>query len=267
MDQTLPRIHNPYEPFAFTDVATEAAGKLEQVYCHFWQLSDTMILGMKDTRLPFLIDGLQVLKEAGYDSIIRNSGGLGVINDAGVLNVSWIFPKTLAATTDAAYQRMVDLMREAFPEKEIAAYEIPNSYCPGTFDLSMDGKKIAGTAQRRIKAGIAVMMYLSVNGDQHYRGEVVRTFYQRSLKEQFGTNGYPAVEPTSMTTLQDVLQRSFSVSEAASRLQEALMRLTKSSLSPVTASEWVEKNDQAALLEARMTNMYQRNQPIKESSQ
>lgn len=85
------------------------------------------------------------------------------------------------------------------------------------------------------------MMYLSVNGDQHYRGEVVRTFYQRSLKEQFGTNGYPAVEPTSMTTLQDVLQRSFSVSEAASRLQEALMRLTKSSLSPVTASEWVEK--------------------------
>ena len=44
-----------------------------------------------------------------------------------------------------------------------------------------------------------------------------------------------------MTTLQDVLQRSFSVSEAASRLQEALMRLTKSSLSPVTASEWVEK--------------------------
>ena len=54
------------------------------------------------------------------------------------------FPKTLAATTDAAYQRMVDLMREAFPEKEIAAYEIPNSYCPGTFDLSMDGKKIAG---------------------------------------------------------------------------------------------------------------------------
>ena len=45
------------------------------------------------------------------------------------------------------------------------------------------------------------------------------------------------------------------------------MRLTKSSLSPVTASEWVEKNDQAALLEARMTSMYQRNQPIKESSQ
>ena len=29
------------------------------------------------------------------------------------------FPKTLAATTDAAYQRMVDLMRVAFPEKKL----------------------------------------------------------------------------------------------------------------------------------------------------
>lgn len=271
IDQMLPfdpqTTENRFLPFALTDVLSEYAGVHHQKFLHFWQLPDTMILGMKDTRVPYFTEGISALTTAGFQPIIRNSGGLGVINDAGVLNVSWIFPKTLAATTDAAYQRMVDLMREAFPEKEIAAYEIPNSYCPGTFDLSMDGKKIAGTAQRRIKAGIAVMMYLSVNGDQHYRGEVVRTFYQRSLKEQFGTNGYPAVEPTSMTTLQDVLQRSFSVSEAASRLQEALMRLTKSSLSPVTASEWVEKNDQAALLEARMTNMYQRNQPIKESSQ
>lgn len=140
MDQTLPRIHNPYEPFAFTDVATEAAGKLEQVYCHFWQLSDTMILGMKDTRLPFLIDGLQVLKEAGYDSIIRNSGGLGVINDAGILNVSLIFPKHLAATTDAAYEMMATLLQTAFPERTILAYEIADSYCPGTYDLSIDGK-------------------------------------------------------------------------------------------------------------------------------
>ena len=190
IDQMLPfdpqTTENRFLPFALTDVLSEYAGVHHQEFLHFWQLPDTMILA---------------LTTAGFQPIIRNSGGLGVINDAGVLNVSWIFPKTLAATTDAAYQRMVDLMREAFPEKEIAAYEIPNSYCPGTFDLSMDGKKIAGTAQRRIKAGIAVMMYLSVNGDQHYRGEVVRTFYQRSLKEQFGTNGYPAVEPTSMTTL------------------------------------------------------------------
>ena len=47
----------------------------------------------RNERYPaaFLIDGLQVLKEAGYASIIRNSGGLGVINDAGILNVSLIF--------------------------------------------------------------------------------------------------------------------------------------------------------------------------------
>lgn len=256
---------NHFLPFALTDVLSEYAGVHHQEFLHFWQLPDTMILGMKDTRVPFFDEGIKVLTAAGFQPIIRNSGGLGVINDAGVLNVSWIFPKALAATTDAAYQRMVDLMHEAFPEKEILAKEIPNSYCPGTFDLSIDGKKIAGTAQRRIKEGIAVMMYLSVNGLQQQRGELVKRFYQASLKEQFGTNGYPAVDPASMTTLQDALQKPFSVAEAASRLQEALIQLTKQSISPVAVSDWITQNKQAALLETRMTSMYQRNQPIKES--
>jgi octanoyl-[GcvH]:protein N-octanoyltransferase len=37
---------------------------------------------------------------------------------------------------------MMDLTQQAFPELKVAAYEIRDSYCPGTFDLSIDGKKL-----------------------------------------------------------------------------------------------------------------------------
>ncbi|MFD1899755.1 hypothetical protein GQR36_05870 [Enterococcus termitis] len=38
--------------------------------------------------------GVSTLKHAGYNTIIRNAGGLGVIADKGILNVSLIIPNT-----------------------------------------------------------------------------------------------------------------------------------------------------------------------------
>ncbi len=50
--------------------------------------------------------------------------------------------KHLVVTTDAAYEMMAALLQTAFPEQTILAYEIADSYCPGTYDLSIDGKKL-----------------------------------------------------------------------------------------------------------------------------
>ncbi|WP_312730725.1 lipoyl protein ligase domain-containing protein, partial [Enterococcus sp.] len=195
-------------------------------------------------------------------------GGLGVINDAGILNVSLIFPKHLAVTTDAAYEMMVALLQTAFPEQTILAYEIVDSYCPGTYDLSIDGKKIAGTAQRRIKDGVAVMMYLSINGDQPARGSLVRRFYQAGLKERFGTNGYPAVNPASMTTLEAALGRKFTTQEVIDRLQKALLSLiSDQSLYPLESlDQWLTENNLSEQMQQRLAGMEKRNQPIKEFS-
>ena len=83
---------NYFLPFALTDVLTTFAGINHQPIIHFWQLDHTMILGMKDTRVTNLASGITSLKQAGYNSIVRNAGGLGVIADTGVLNVSLILP-------------------------------------------------------------------------------------------------------------------------------------------------------------------------------
>ena len=65
------------------------------------------------------------------------------------------------------------------------------------------------------------MMYLSVNGDQEKRGGLMRQFYQQALKEQFGTNGYPAVAPTSMATLEQLFDTPLTVAQVKDLLIDA----------------------------------------------
>ena len=54
---------------------------------------NTIVLGIQDTRLPFLEEGISIFKGRGLSVIVRNSGGLAVVLDEGVLNISLVFPK------------------------------------------------------------------------------------------------------------------------------------------------------------------------------
>ena len=82
-------------PFALTDVLTTFSGMQHQPIIHFWQLDQAMILGMKDTRVPHLKEGITSLQENDSSLVVRNAGGLGVIADSGILNVSLSLPNIL----------------------------------------------------------------------------------------------------------------------------------------------------------------------------
>lgn len=259
-DQPSFTSQSPFIPFALTDVFTEHVGEKKQALLHFWQFEQIFILGMKDTRVDNLTDGVLSVLKNDYFPVIRNSGGLGVISDQGILNFSLIFPKTAETTTDVAYERMWQLTQEAFPELKIEAYEITESYCPGTYDLSVNGKKIAGIAQRRVKSGIAVMMYLSVNGNQEKRGQVVREFYQESLDKNFGTNGYPPVDPSSMITVESLLNKPLSIEETKERFIQAF----DASLTLINPFTWLEDYHYTDLFQKKLVSMTQRHLLIKE---
>ena len=249
-----------FEPFALTDVLIETCGETNQPFLHFWQLESGMILGMKDTRLPHLADGLTSLAATGYHPVVRNSGGLGVVADAGILNVSLILPlQEQKLTTDEAYEKMYHLIQNAFPEVVITPCEVATSYCPGEFDLSVAGQKIAGIAQRRIKKGVAIMLYLSVNGNQENRGKLVRNFYQAGLKEAFGTMGYPEVNPNSMANLEQFLPARLTVTEVMQRLVSAFPQ------SPLLdTKDWLNNLPDQSSYRKRLASMQERNQIIKE---
>ena len=69
-------------------------------------------------------------------------------------------------TIDEAFTVMYLLICKMFENEnvDIDTKEIEHSYCPGRFDLSIDGKKFAGISQRRVRGGIAVQIYLCVEG-------------------------------------------------------------------------------------------------------
>lgn len=217
--ETMPyEDYKHFSHFALTDALIAYAGEANQPIIHFWQTTPLAILGMMDTKVGHFEEALTVFDDYKHDVLIRNSGGLGVISDPGVLNVSLIFPmKQERLSIDQGYQFMLQFIRDTFyphfTEKTIEAFEISNSYCFGDFDLSIDGRKIAGIAQRRIQNGVAVMLYISVNGDQQKRAEMMQEFYARGLDGSEPAGRYPEIIPGVMTTLEEAYGIPFTVAE------------------------------------------------------
>ncbi|WP_033544114.1 lipoyl protein ligase domain-containing protein, partial [Planococcus sp. CAU13] len=134
------------ESFAADDLLCELVGSGQsEPTIRTWVHDDTVVLGIQDHRLPHIDEANQLLKERGYTPIVRNSGGLAVVLDAGVLNISVVVSeKESAIDIPEGYDMMLELVRKLFPEAAIDAYEIVGSYCPGSYDLSIGGRKFAG---------------------------------------------------------------------------------------------------------------------------
>ncbi len=68
-----------------------------------------------------------------------------------------MFKGQTETTIDEAFTVMYLLISKMFENEnvDIDTMEIEHSYCPGKFDLSIDGKKFAGISQRRVRGGIA----------------------------------------------------------------------------------------------------------------
>lgn len=169
---------------------------------HIWTTPKQVALGPRDKQLPNFPAAVAWLAANDYTMYNRNAGGLAVIGDADILNASLIFqqPEQPLSIT-AAYQLVVTLLQKSLPDLELTTGEVATSYCPGTYDISVNGQKIAGLAQHRYQNKIAVSFYLSVAGDQAYRCEIIRQMYLIGLASSKITAPYPDVQATSMTTL------------------------------------------------------------------
>ena len=101
----------------------------------------------------------------------------------------------------------------------IKAYEIVGSYCPGSYDLSIDGRKFAGISQRRLRQGIAVQVYLCVEGSGAERAELIREFYEVGLQGEETKFTYPVIKPEVMASLEELLGMPLTVRDVVIRVQ------------------------------------------------
>ncbi|MDM5201447.1 lipoate--protein ligase family protein [Fictibacillus enclensis] len=225
--------------FAMDDTLCTTVGNEESSpTVRTWVHHHTIVLGIQDTRLPHLEEGVAALKSKGYRVIVRNSGGLAVVLDEGVLNISIILPeKDSSIEINKGYDTMVELIQKMLLPYHVSfeAREIVHSYCPGSYDLSVGGKKFAGISQRRIRNGAAVQIYLCVNGSGSERAEAIRKFYERGLQGETTKFTYPDIHPEVMASLSELTGQPLTVSDLMTRLlyvlQEESSHLVSSPLS------------------------------------
>ena len=230
-DQSMSgRSKSALESFAADDMLCELVGKgLSLPTIRTWVHENTVVLGIQDHRLPYVAAGRDVIQEHGFQSIVRNSGGLAVVLDSGVLNISIIVSEQNAAIDiNTGYDIMVEFVRYLFPQiaDRIEAYEIVGSYCPGSYDLSVEGKKFAGISQRRLRHGIAVQIYLCIEGSGTERAAIIRDFYEAGLQGAQTKFSYPVIVPEVMASISEILGESVTVQDTvihAQRLMNHMM--------------------------------------------
>lgn len=242
-DQSLSgKSRSALESFAADDLLCHLVGQgLSPATVRTWVHDQAVVLGIQDHRLPFVEDAQDFLRTQGYTPIVRNSGGLAVVLDEGVLNISIVLSeKEQPVDIDTGYEVMLAFIQLLFPEAEgkIEAYEIVGSYCPGSYDLSINGKKFAGISQRRLRQGIAVQVYLCVEGSGSARADLIREFYEIGVQGEETKFNYPVIKPEVMASLNELLNASFTVQDIVIRIQQLLHQLaTKIASQAVTQDE------------------------------
>jgi octanoyl-[GcvH]:protein N-octanoyltransferase len=243
--------HSNYGPaflglqsFAIDDTLCTTVGKgLSNPTIRSWVHENTIVLGIADTRLPYINEGVSYLERQGYQVIVRNSGGLAVVLDAGILNISLIFPNTeKGIDIDRGYDAMYQLIKDSLAEYQVdvIAKEIVGSYCPGSFDLSINGKKFAGISQRRIRNGVAVQIYLCVNGSGSERASLIQGFYETAKKNEETKTLYPNVDPKTMSSLSQCLGIEMHIPDMMVKLLTSLKKYNSHLVSSQLSTDEVD---------------------------
>jgi len=245
--------------FAIDDTLAESVSEgSSPPTMRLWSHSNTIVLGIIDGRLPFLENGVRYLRQQGYNVIIRNSGGLAVALDDGLLNLSLVIPNMKHTSIYEAYEAMVSFVQYTLRDvtKEIKAYEIVGSYCPGDYDLSINGKKFAGISQRRIKDSAAIQIYIDVEGSSQERAGIVKHFYEHGKKDVDTKFTYPNVDPQTMAYLSELLDITLTIDDMKQRVREAMGNLATT----ITMESFSGK--EMEIFERRLKQMKQRNEII-----
>ncbi|WP_430790114.1 lipoate--protein ligase family protein [Virgibacillus flavescens] len=245
--------------FAIDDTLALSVGDGESAPAlRLWVHPNTLVLGIPDARLPFIEDGIRFLSEQGYYSVVRNSGGLAVALDEGVLNISLVLPDVKKLSIHRCYEAMVTFVQYMLADltDKIEAYEIVGSYCPGDYDLSIDGKKFAGISQRRVKEGAAIQIYLDVEGCGQERAAMIRDFYETGLKDTATNFDFPEVVPETMASLSELLPAKITVNEMKQRVYKALEELSEN----IVVAAFSDREQE--IFAKRLDQMKKRNEKI-----
>ncbi|MBD2871561.1 lipoate--protein ligase family protein [Paenibacillus arenilitoris] len=193
--------------FALDELLCRHTGQGGPAICHMWRHPKGFVMGLRDSRLPGAGEAQRRLKAAGWSTAVRNSGGAAVPLDPGVVNLSLIVPKPSVDSFHFHddFERLYALVSLALKEtgRKVDKGEIAGAYCPGEYDLSIDGRKFCGIAQRRQTHASIVQAFVVTEGAGADRTRLVRSFYEQAAAGE-GPRDHPVVTDGSTASLEEL---------------------------------------------------------------
>lgn len=190
-------------------------------HARIWTVSHPgVVLGLRDTRLPFVDEAKGLLVQQGFEVHLRASGGRLVVQDPGVLNVAFAHEGDALPSLEALFAEMTGLLRRLFDDLGVPVQqgEVPGSICAGSTDLSAGGRKIAGLSQRRRRGFALVHAFILAGGRGDEREAVAEAFYRAA-----GATADEGVFRGSMVSLSEL--RPVAVERVGERLAEIIEAL------------------------------------------
>lgn len=144
------------------------------------------------------------LAAQGWPLHLRPTGGGAVPQGPGVLNLALAYTASSKFGIEAGYRLITEVIRAALGRfgAHLATGATPDSFCDGTWNLSLAGRKLVGTAQRIRPAGggrrrVLAHALILVEGDLAPGVAAVNQFHAEL--------GLPSVTGHAHTTLAKVL--------------------------------------------------------------
>lgn len=168
-------------------------------HIRFWFNAPCIVIGRGYARrLPRFAE-----QADGVPVLVRSSGGEVVLHGPGVLNISVAIPTTVwHGPIHAAFAGLSEPVATALNNLRFQATigEIQNAYCPGDHDVAVNGQKVLGMSQRRVREGILVHGSLNVAIDREQYTKRLQQFYKAvglSTKADIEKIGTLHAQPTN----------------------------------------------------------------------
>jgi octanoyl-[GcvH]:protein N-octanoyltransferase len=127
----------------------------EEISCNhqrlllLWRAPRALVVGRSDTRLPHFANAVDRLVAEGWPVLIRRSGGSACPISEGTLQIALARAVFTATTIDAAYIELANMIRTVLESYglKVATRRKSSGFCPGRYDISVNGRKVAGLSQ------------------------------------------------------------------------------------------------------------------------
>jgi len=148
-----------------------------------WRAPCALTVGCSDTRLRNFSDAADRLLAKGWPVVIRQGGGSACPVSKGTLQIALARIALPEVTIDAAYIELTSIIRSVLESygMKVEVREQPGAFCPGRYDVSVNGRKVAGLSQHWHRCNgrmiVTTAATLIVEEDTEEIARIVNLFY------------------------------------------------------------------------------------------